>query len=74
MELWNDYSVPLMYIPSHPTIAYGVYEMTVTTETGQSHMTFKMACCAIMVIPTTVLFIAFKDKLMGNLSMGGIKG
>ena len=45
---------------------------SVGTETA--NMPFKMAACALLIIPTTTIFIVFKDKLMGNLSMGGIKG
>ena len=74
VDCWNDYGIPLLYIPSHPTIAYGVYRMSNTVVTGLSSPPMKMAACAIMVIPTVTLFIIFKDKLMGNLSMGGIKG
>ena len=74
VDCWNDYSIPLLYLPSHPTIAYGVYYMSNTTVTGLAHPTYKMASCMIMVIPTVTLFIIFRDRLMGNLSMGGIKG
>ena len=32
-----------------------------------------MAGCAILVIPILVLFLIFKEKLMNNISMGGVK-
>lgn len=74
VDCWNDYNTPLLYVPSHPTISYGVYKMSNTVITGLSTAPMKMAACAIMIIPTVTLFVIFKDKLMGNLSMGGIKG
>lgn len=74
IDCWNDYNTPLLYLPSHYTISYGVYVMSNTVVTGLSTAPIKMAACAIMIIPTVILFICFKEKLMGNLSMGGIKG
>ena len=74
VELWNDYGTPLIYMQSYPTMAYRVYILTVNVGTETANMPFKMAACALLIIPTTTIFIVFKDKLMGNLSMGGIKG
>ena len=74
VDLWNDYQTPLLFIPSYPTLAMIVHEFSTTTKTGFSSATVRMASCALMVIPTLVIFVAFKDKLMGNLTMGGIKG
>jgi ABC-type maltose transport system permease subunit len=33
----------------------------------------RMAACIMMVAPIMVLFIMFKDSMIGNLSMGGVK-
>ena len=74
VDLWNDYQTPLLFIPGYPTLAMIVYEFSNTTKTGFSSATVRMASCALMVVPTLVIFVAFKDKLMGNLTMGGIKG
>ena len=74
IDCWNDYMTPLLYLPSHPSIGYGVYKMSTSTVTGMGTAPMKMASCLIMVIPTVTVFVIFKDKLMGNLSMGGIKG
>ena len=30
---WNDYSLPLLYMPSKPTLAYGIYSFNFTTLT-----------------------------------------
>ena len=73
IQYWNDYQTPLLYLPSHPTLAYGVYFLTNQT-TGDLNITpRKMAGCMVLAVPILILFIAFKDKLMGNLSMGGVK-
>lgn len=74
VDLWNDYQTPLLFLPSYPTLAMIVHEFSTTTKTGFSSAPVRMASCALMVVPTLVIFVAFKDKLMGNLTMGGIKG
>lgn len=76
VNLWNDYQSPLLYMPSYPTLAYGIYRLssgssgalgvTVTT-------TMKFAGVISTAMPVVLLFIFLKDKLMANLSLGGIK-
>lgn len=75
ISLWNDYSTLLVYAPSHPTISYGLYRI-MTDSTGASERgstPIQMAGCVLIIIPTTILFLVFRDKLMGNLTMGGVK-
>lgn len=74
VDIWNDYQTVLLYLPSHPTIAFSVYMRATSTESASAGTEIKMASCMVMVIPTVLIFILFKDRLMGNLSMGGIKG
>ncbi len=74
VDLWNDYQIPLLYLPSHPTLSWAVYTLSLTVSTGMTSAPVKMASCAIMVVPTIAVFIIFRNKLMGNLSMGGLKG
>ena len=73
IELWNDYQTPLLWLPTHPTLAYGVYDMGRNTSNVLSSDPMRMACCMIMVLPILALFIAFRNKIMGNLTMGGVK-
>ena len=71
---WNDYQTPLIYMPSYPTIALGMYEMTNTTENGMSRVNMRMAGSMLMLIPILALFLAFHKRLLGNLTVGGLKG
>ncbi len=73
IELWNDYQSPLLYLPGYPTLAVGLFNLGNSTVGELSWVPRKMAACIILLIPVLSLFIAFKDKLMGNLTMGGIK-
>ncbi len=74
VDLWNDYQTPALFMPSHPTLALIIQEFTSSLETGFSSIPVRMASCVIMLVPTVLIFVIFKDKLMGNLTMGGIKG
>lgn len=73
IQLWNDYQTPLLYLKTHPTIAYGVWYMTNKSVDGASIVTQRMASVMCMALPIVLLFIFFKEKLMSNVSMGGVK-
>ncbi len=71
---WNDYQTPLLYMPNHPTLAYGVWWMANNNAgSGLAETPKRIACCMLFVIPVLILFLIFKDKLMSNLSAGGVK-
>ena len=71
---WNDYTTPMIYLPSHPTIAYGLYYFCNSTAQGASFITVRLAACMIVSIPILILFVLFRNKLMGNMTVGGLKG
>lgn len=73
IQFWNDYQTPLLYVPSYPTIAYGIYDLSNTFDRVMSSVPMKMTACIVFVLPILALYIVFKDKLMGNVTMGGIK-
>lgn len=74
VEFWNDYQVPLLYLPSRPTLSYGLYYVSNYTANMISTVPMRMAGCIIILIPILALFIAFNDKLMGSITLGGVKG
>lgn len=71
---WNDYTTPMIYLPSHPTIAYGLYYFCNSTTQTANSITVRLAACMIVSIPILVVFILFRKKLMGNMTVGGLKG
>lgn len=73
IEAWNDYQTPLLYMPAYPTIAYGMYILGQSPDNDLSNVPMRMAGCIMMVTPIVILFLIFKDAMIGNLSMGGIK-
>ena len=73
VSFWNDYHTPLMYMPTKPTLALGIYDMTINSNVGTASVPQRVAGSMVLAIPMTILFVIFKDKLMGNVTMGGLK-
>ena len=75
VNLWNDYQTLYLYLPSYPTFAYMVFYKVIeaTDNTVFQELPMKTAACMFLAVPVLILFIIFKDKLMGSISLGGIK-
>ena len=81
IALWNDWQSEMVYLPTHPTLARAVYEMSLGKSdigTGLdkgalASVPVKMAASMMLAFPITVIFIVFRNKLMGNVSVGGLK-
>ena len=71
---WNDYSVALIYLPSHPTLAVGLWRFSISTNKASlSSVPMQLAGCMYLFVPIFVIFLIFHDKFMGNISIGGLK-
>ena len=73
IEYWNDYQTPLLYLPTHPTIMYATQQLSKKGESGYG-TPMKMASCIVVAIPLILVFSIFSDKIMGDLTVGGVKG
>lgn len=73
VQLWNDFQTPNLYLHTHPTLAYGVWYMSFYSINGCSTVNYRMASVMMMALPIIILFIFAKDKLMSNMTLGGIK-
>ncbi len=89
--LWNDYGMAMVYMPTHPTLAYGIWRVAFSGQLGSrvpagltareyqviknqfQYTPMKVTACMVLALPILILFIVAKDKLMGNISMGGVK-
>ena len=69
--LWNAYESLLIYMPSYPTIAVGIYKVS---ENFTDDKPVYYAAMIISMIPVLAIFIAFSDLIMQNMSVGGLKG
>lgn len=68
---WNDYEVPLLYLPNYPVLARGVYELSLSTELNAVPQ--RLAGCMVLLVPIMLIYFAFSKQLFGNISMGGLK-
>ena len=70
---WNDYMSFILYLPSFPTLASGIYYIkTDLLRTGRDPIVY--AALLISIIPILVLFASFSDLIMKNMTVGGLKG
>ena len=73
IEFWNDYTTPMVYMPSFPTISLGLFNLVSGTKNGTASTPGELAAAMIVFIPNFTVFVIFRDKLIGNISMGGLK-
>ena len=76
IAFWNNYQTPIMFIPSHPTMAVALQYLGVRGA-GDADMKWvpaRFAFTTVIIVPSLTLFIIFRNKLAGNLTVGGIKG
>ena len=71
---WNDYQIPMVYLPSHPVAAFGMYEFQNVLTSELANTPTRIAGIFIMAAPIIVVFAILNKRLMVNLSVGGIKG
>ena len=70
---YNDYTTPILYLRSYPTIASGIYELS-NDLTKCFEPTGTFAVLLVSIVPIVTLFAIFSDKVMKNFSIGGLKG
>ena len=71
---WNDFQTPMLYLPTHPTISEALYWIKSSSFNYFAKMPVKMAAPMMFLIPVLVIFLCFHKRLLGNLTVGGIKG
>ena len=82
IQYWNDYQMAMLYMPSYPTLAYFLFKVQHASNNikvdGRSYnpanAPMRMMATVVLMTPILIIFIALHEKLMGNLSIGGIKG
>ena len=73
---WNNYTISYVFLPSSPTIAHALFSVQNGLAVGKvaASVPHKLCACTLVILPTLLLFIIFKDKMIGNISIGGLKG
>lgn len=73
IALWNDYSTPYLFMPSHYTLAVGLYELQ-SEFSGDGNYPMMFTTVIIALIPVLVLYSCFQKKIIENTNAGGLKG
>lgn len=74
ITIWNDYNTSLIYMPTHPSLAYGIFNLVIlNSDNAINDIVYKMAGSFMLFSPILILFICFRKVIMQNLSMGGLK-
>ncbi len=75
VNFWNDYQTPMLYLTSNPTVSYGLYMLHAQPrDNSAGALPVKLAACILSCLPPIIIFIIFRNKMMGNFSAGGLKG
>ncbi len=74
MSYWSDYMTPMVYMPTRPTMAYGLFRFKNSAENILSIPSVTIAGSVIMMLPMFLIYAFFNKKIYGNLTFGGVKG
>lgn len=75
INFWNDWMTPWMLLPSYPTLSVGLMYFTSFNYNAELQSApIQTAACMTVFLPVFVVFLVFRNKLMGNMTMGGLKG
>ncbi len=73
IQHWNNYSSPMLFMPDVPTVAYGLRTFDTGNDPYITNTPTRLAACITVAIPTLILFLIFHDRLLNNVSIGGVK-
>lgn len=75
MGLWNEYTFQMLFMPSYPSVMYGLFQFTQSLDTDKSSITVQFAAAFLVMLPILILFMSFSNKIIGSLNVnGGLKG
>lgn len=71
---WNDYTTPMLFMPNVPTLSYGLWSFVMGNSINEiANEPMRLAACLLLLLPILILFTFLHDKLLANVSVGGIK-
>ena len=77
VTFWNEYQIPYIYMKPYPTVGYALFSYSsggpLFNERGWGSIPASFALATYMFVPTLIIFIFTHKRMMGNLSVGGIK-
>ena len=74
MGFWNDYSLNVVWLPSYPNLAYGVFIYQSNASIMGASVPELLAGMVALAIPSTILWACSQKLVSSKLAMGGLKG
>ncbi|MDI9350264.1 MAG: carbohydrate ABC transporter permease [Candidatus Symbiobacter sp.] len=73
--LWNEYQLSLVMINSseNRTLSLGIYALITSMQYSGGDWVGLFAGVTIVMLPTLLLFVILSEKMIGGMTMGGIK-
>lgn len=72
IEGWSEYMQTILYMDEWPSLGYLVYALQEQAKYFGMPMYF--AVIVLSMIPTFIVFVAFQETIMKNITAGGLKG
>lgn len=71
---WNDYMTVIVYLPSYPNLAYGIYMFNMLSTVKQHSDPEVFAGFVLVAVPTVIIWCASQKFIAGKVMVGGLKG
>ena len=71
---WNDYMTPLVWLPSMPNVALGIYQFQYDSAKYAATLPQVLAAFVLMSIPTTIFYLTTQKLMISRMVMTGLKG
>ena len=73
IRFWNEFQPVLIYLPTHPTMATALFNLSRSSINELNNVPMQVAGCYMFMAPVLILLIVFHKKIMGNVQVGGLK-
>ena len=72
---WNDYQTFMIWLPSTPNLAYGLYMFQgISRKLYKASTVEIMAGFSLVIIPTVILYVSSQKLILSKFTVGGLKG
>lgn len=73
--LWNEYQLSLVLInsPENRTLSLGLYSLINSMQYSGGDWASLFAGVTIVTVPTVVLYLFLSERMIGGMTMGGVK-
>lgn len=71
---WSDYQTPLLWLPSYPNLAYGMFQFQYDTAKYAATLPQIMAGFVIVSIPSIIFYFSNQKLITSKMMVGGLKG